>query len=205
MSYSSEALVEALLGRDLTANEQLLLPYIFASVDAYIDDQTGITWGSATATKYFDGSSFPNGYVSLLSFPGASAITSVSYIDSEGTTVDTFDPSDYVLGPLNSPTKTYVEFRNRILLSGVGNIAITGTFGGGDIPQDIIYLATYLSVNTIISGSYLGADTTGPVKSESLEGYSRTYVDSSSSTSSWDTDPVVMGILTHYTDDEILL
>lgn len=207
MSYSNQSLVQNLLGRALTADEVTLLPYIFAAVDGYIDNETGVTWGSASGTKYFDGSSFPNGYVNLISIPGASAVTSVSYVDSDGVASEPYDSSSYILGPLNSSTKTYIEFRSQFMWPGLGSIKVEGTFGGGTVPDDIIYLATYLTVKYLNAQSNTASGVSGPVTSESLEGYSRTYAGSNSDAINVNffADGITIGILGKYRADEILL
>lgn len=207
MSYSNQSLVQNLLGRALTADEVTLLPYIFAAVDGYIDNETGVTWGSASGTKYFDGSSFPNGYVNLISIPGASAVTSVSYVDSDGVASEPYDSSSYILGPLNSSTKTYIEFRSQFMWPGLGSIKVEGTFGGGTVPDDIIYLATYLTVKYLNAGGYSSGNTSGPLVKESIEGYSREFAGSSSSVSDFMglNDAIVTGILSRYNADEILI
>ena len=207
MSYSNQSLVQDLLGRALTSSEVTLLPYIFAAVDGYIDNETGVTWGSASGTKYFDGSSFPNGYVNLISIPGASAVTSVSYVDSDGVASEPYDSSSYILGPLNSSTKTYIEFRSQFMWPGLGSIKVEGTFGGGTVPDDIIYLATYLTVKYLNAQGDTASGVSGPVTKESLEGYSREYAgaDSTAINFNFFADGITLGILKKYTSDDILL
>lgn len=203
MSYSNASLVTDLLGRALTSAETTLLPYILSAVDKYIDSETGLTWGSSSATKYFDGGSTPNGYLSLISFPAATGITAISYVDGDNTVIDTFDDADYVLGPLNSTTKTYVEFRNRYLWTGLGNIAITASWGSGTVPDDIVYLATYMA-NKYLANQFADGTAAGKVSKESLEGYSREYAFSVIGLNDI-ADEVVASILGRYTADNVFL
>ena len=63
------------------------------------------------------------------------------------------------------------------------------------MPADIAYLASYLAAKSI------GATNSLSLKSESIEGYSRTFADNSKS---FNADSVVSSVLSKYTDEVMI-
>lgn len=189
MAYSSQARVESYLGRPLTSSEASLINLILESVDSWINNQIQTEFGNPqTETRYYDGGN------RILNIDQCRDITAINLVDSLENTI-----LEYVVGdsiearPRNDDFKTWLESRVGKFPCGVANVAVTATFGGGTVPNDIVYLATILAADLINKQS------TGNLKSESIEGYSRTFADFTSSNSE-----AVM-ILEKYTANNILI
>lgn len=192
MAYTDEATVEAFLGRDLTANEQTILPLALAAVEAFINDALGASYASGDATtRYFDG----NGRYLLTD--AVRDVTKIELVDSDdaNTVLEEYDLDEqYEQLPANSDVKSYFYKRSGHWPTGTSNIAVTGKFSLADeAPDDIKYLATYLVSKLFSKG------VTGELKRESIEGYSREWKTFST------TDEVVQSILNKYLDDEVYL
>lgn len=192
MAYTDKATVEAFLNRPLTANEETLLPLVMAAVDAFINSQIGATFGNADpATRYFDGG------LKFLPIDSVRSVTKIALVDTSADNNEVYvyeKDVEYELAPLNDTIKTYIEKRVGRFPAGIANIAVTGKFTLADTaPDDIKYLATYLSAKLFSKG------VTGELKRESIEGYSREFAAFSVS------DDVVSSILNKYTADEVLL
>lgn len=208
MSYSNQGLVEALLGRDLTDPEILMLSFVLGAVDAYIDSETGTPFSSgASTTRYYDAGRWDD-LQTVISIDQWSDITAIECLDIDGTTVlDTYvEHENYELGPRNATIKTYIERQYYPFWPGNSTLAVTGTYGSGSVPNDIVYLATYLACKYISSGGFLDSGTTGPIKKESIEGYSREYSDTGASMTMGSlADEIVENILDRYRANEVLL
>lgn len=206
MSYGTSDLVEAVLGRELTAYETAVLPYIMDAVDSYIDDETGTSFTETTETRYFDGQIYVNDRGRILSIPAVKTITSVGTVDDELVASESYNEgTDYVLGPNNSEIKTYIEWRG-LVPGGIKNIAITGTWGGV-LPSDITYLSAYLTAKYLNAQTYAADGVSGPVTKETLEGYSREYAGSNSDglNINFFADGITVGILSKYKSTDIFL
>lgn len=193
MSYTSQTEIEAHMGRDLTAAEITMLPYVLAQTDKTIEDITGATFGSVAETsRFYDG-----GYRTLPIEP-AYAISAVQVVDTDqaNTVEDTYDlGEDLEIYPLNDTPKTYLQKRSGRFPGGLGVIKVTGNFSNtSSIPEEITGIATYIAAK-----SYSGSNT-GDVQSESIEGYSRTYKQFDAKT-----DATVLAVLGSYAADDILL
>lgn len=204
MAYSTQAQIEAILGRVLTANESTLLAGIQAGADLWIDTQTGVSFGVTASTKYYDG-----GY-SVLPIDVCRDITAVKLVDPELDLLYTYtEGTEYIEGPLNSDVVRYLEKRyyldnvffddmgdSGVWPAGLKKIAVTATFSYADTaPADISYLSAYLAAK------YLNRDITGQLASESIEGYSRQYA--VYATKGNINDEVVQNFLAAYSDQEI--
>jgi len=190
MAYTDQATIEAFLKRTLSAYEVTLLPLVLASVDAWINDQLGGEYGTVSATtRYYDGGS------AILDIDSATDITKVALVDSEETETNEYELNvDFEARPRNETMKTYLQRRNYLWPRGLGNIAVTAKFTlGTTVPNDIKYLATYMA------GKLFSSAVTGELKQESIEGYSRTFKEYSSS------DDVITSILAKYTNDEVVM
>lgn len=179
MSYATQSSVEGVLGRVLTASEIAALPALLNAVDAYINGQTGRDWTAPVeATKYYDVER--SKIVDVDAFVVATDKPfSVFYVDADENPQGTVDESDFEARPRNEPVKTWLQKRGGTWGSGcsslVTNLAVKAFFGSGDVPADISYAAAWLAAHQI------GGTQSLSLKSESIEGYSRTFADAASS------------------------
>lgn len=183
-NYADQASVEGVLGRTLTAAEVAALPLLLNAIDAFINDQTGTNFGAATeATRYYDVDKYePSRILEVDAFTVADdKPVVVQYVDADENVVSTVDSSDYEARPRNEATKTWLERRSTVWGQGcpstVANIAVKAFYGFASVPADIAYAAAYLAAGAI------GATTSLSLKSESIEGYSRTFADTTKTTS----------------------
>jgi len=166
MSYTNQANVEAFLKRSLTNDELTMLPMIFEAVDQYINDQVGGSFGEVSATtRYYDGGT------RIIEIDTCTELTKVASVSRDETELTEYTLDEaYEQRPRNETYKTWIEKRDSAFPKGVANIAITAKFTENLVcPEDIIYIATYLT------GQLYGKSITGNLKSESIEGYSRTF------------------------------
>lgn len=185
MSYATQSSVEGVLGRSLTASEIAALPLLLSAIDEYINSQTETSFGAPTeATRYYDvDRGEPSRILDVDAFttsvnegepaaPVAKAYK-VEYVDADENVVSTVDSSDYEARPRNENVKTYLQRRSSVWGNGcpstVTNIALTAFFGYPEVPADIQYAASYLAAQGI------GGTASISLKSESIEGYSRTF------------------------------
>lgn len=185
MSYSSQSNVENLLKRELLEEEENVLDLVFDVVDKYIDEKVGGSFGIVTATtKLYDG----NGE-RVLDIDPCTDVTVVEALDNDGDVIKTYDLDVLRLRPINDTVKRWIELLNYGFIKGVANIRVTAKFSLGAVPSDIEYLATYLATK------YFSDYITGNLKSESIEGYSRTFGEMGMN------DFVVKSVLDKYTSD----
>lgn len=197
-NYATQSEVEGILGRSLTSQEQSGLTFLLNAIDQWINDQIGasFTIPDEAATRYYD-PDFGGSIIDIdpLYTGGEDNTPVVAVVDSDENVVSTLDESIYELRPRNEDVKTWIQLRGgrkwaSVCSTAVTNIAVTGKFGrGSDVPADIKYLAAYLAAQSI------GATNSLSLKSESIEGYSRTFATTSSDYSS---DAVVKRTLDKY-------
>ena len=176
MAYATKTAVEGVIGRTLTEAEAAALPTLFAVVDAYINHEVGRTFEEADAqsTRYYDVERSQildvDPFVTDADHP-----FEVFYVDADENKVSDVDSSDYEARPRNESVKTYLHRRSALWGDGcpshVTNIAVKAYFGAGCVPADIAYAAAWLAAQAIGSTDSLS------LKSESIEGYSRTFAD----------------------------
>lgn len=178
MAYATQSSVEQALGRSLTTSEAAGLDSLLAAVDAYINKTIGTSFETPTeATRYYDVER--SRMVDVDPFVvGDGKPLRVFYVDADENPVgDDIDTSDYEARPRNESVKTWLHRRSGYWGSGcpsnVTNLAIKAFFGRGDAPADIQYAASWLAAQAI--SAQLGMSLS--VKSESIEGYSRTFAD----------------------------
>lgn len=181
MAYATKATVEGVLGRSLTASEVTALPALLASVDAYINNEAETTFGTPVeATRYYDvDPEEPSRILDVDAFVTKVGDTdkafTVQYVDADENIVSTVDSSDYEARPRNENVKKYLQRRSGVWGRGcptsVTNIAVKAFFGYDSVPADIAYAAAWLAAKQIGSTQSLS------LKSESIEGYSRTFAD----------------------------
>lgn len=186
-NYADQASVEGILGRSLSASEAAALPVLLAAVDEYINSECDTSFGVATeATRYYDvGRHEPSRILDVDAFSTKVGddvkAFKVEYVDADENVVQLVDSSDYEARPRNEVVKTYLQRRSTIWGHGcpstVANIAVTAFFGYPTVPADIAYAAAYLAAGAIGSTQSLS------LKSESIEGYSRTFADTTKETS----------------------
>lgn len=191
MAYTTKKQIEAFLKRDLDNYEETLLPLILAAVDSFLGDELGGSYGEGTpATKYYDGGS------RILEIDPCTNITKVAQVNDDETESYVYVLNeDFEARPRNGTVKSWIHKRGRAFPCGVANIAVTATFSlGSTVPSDIAYLATYLAAQL-----FAGQGEDGKLKSESIEGYSRTFKEYKAD------DPVVHMTLSKYTSNNIVL
>lgn len=190
MSYTDQEKIEAQLGRDLTGSEETALVYLLGWIDADINDALGGAYGTAvTGTKIYEG-----GYRTL-SIDPVSNVTAVEVLDEDGDVTHTYETDDYVLEPVNSTIKTYIVKRYGRFPCGQTNIRVSGDFGLGAIPDDVVYTATYMACLMLANNG-----SQGNIVEESIEGYRRKY-----GSIDWSADPIVAKAFARYDDTSILL
>ena len=191
MEYTSQALIEAFLGRSLSANEIVILPYAAEAAEGYINVQIHTSFGDSTApsTRYYDGGS------RILEIDPCTDITKVELIDVDETSLHEFTKDeDYEARPRNESLKTWIEKRVGKFRRGVANVAVSATFSrGSSVPKDIAWLATFLTARLF------GKDIKEGLKSESIEGYSRQFADII------EHDSQAQLVLNKYIQDEVLI
>ncbi len=175
-NYTNQAAIESVLNRPLTATEVASLQLLLDAVDAFINNQIGSSFsiGDEVATRYYDSDSATMVDIDPIFIDETHGMV-VSFVDADENVLETLDTSLYEARPRNDAVKTYIQLRNgrtwRSACShAVANIAVTGYFGrGSTVPADIQYLAAYMAAQ------YIGASASATLKSESIEGYSRTF------------------------------
>jgi len=202
-NYASQSDVEGVLGRSLTASEAAALPVLLNAIDQWINDQIGgsFTVDDEAATRYYDAESESSIMDIDPVFVDETHGLVVSLVDANENVVRTLDVSEYEARPRNDTVKTYIQLRNGLLWASkcshsVANIAVTGYYGrGGTVPADIQYLAAYMAAQS------LGSTQSLTLKSESIEGYSRTFADMKQSA---DSDSVISRTLAKYTNEVMI-
>lgn len=180
MSYATQSSVEGVLGRSLTTQEIAALPALLAAVDVYINGETGRTFETATKKiKYYDAEDSRMLDVDPFIVKDDKPLR-VFYVDADEEAVgDDIDTSDYEARPRNEEQKTWIQKRTGRWGSGcpsnVTSVAVEAFFGSDATPADIAYAAAWLAARQIGGTSSLS------LKSESIEGYSRTFADASNS------------------------
>lgn len=182
MAYADKTSVEGVLGRSLTTSEASALPSLLAAVDAYIDRMTGRNFEAAEGveTRYYDVERSMILDVDPFIMDDDHELI-VKYVDADEEEVSVVDESDFEARPRNTVEKSYLQRRSTPwgtgCVSKVTNIAITAYFGGDGVPADIAYAAAWLAAQAVGSTDSLS------LKSESIEGYSRTFADATKSNS----------------------
>lgn len=187
MSYGTQATIENILGRCLTDKEQASLAQLFSIADGWISQQIGGSYGdAAVATKYYDGGSV------MLDIDPCVDITKVAIVDDYEEDSYVYESGvDFEARPRNESLKKWLQSRTGAFPCGVANIAVTANFSlGTTAPEDIQYLSSYLVAQVMLNQE------NGTLKSESIEGYSRTFKEYKTS------DDTVLFILNKYTEDE---
>jgi hypothetical protein len=184
MAYATQSSVEQALGRSLTTSEAAGLNSLLAAVDSYINKTIGRSFGAGVeSTRYYDVERSrmvdvdPFVTSELVGETVTARPFEVFYVDADENRIQDVDSSDYEARPRNENVKTWLQRRSGLWGSGcpsnVTNLAVKAFFGGGAVPADIQYAASWLAAQAI--SAQLGMSLS--VKSESIEGYSRTFAD----------------------------
>jgi hypothetical protein len=184
MAYATQSSVEQALGRSLTTSEAAGLNSLLAAIDSYINKTIGRSFGAGVeSTRYYDVER--SRMVDVDPFVTSEVVGEetvqrafeVFYVDADENKVQDVDSSDYEARPRNESVKTWLHRRTGLWGSGcpsnVTNLAVKAFYGGGAVPADISYAASWLAAQAI--SAQLGMSLS--VKSESIEGYSRTFAD----------------------------
>jgi hypothetical protein len=191
MLYTSQAQIEAFLGRVLTAAELSILTVVVAAVERQIDKLLGTTFKNTAAlygaTRYFDG-----GFARIDIDP-VQNITSIQLISPDGSITDTLDSTNYVLWPKGENVTRMLQIRYGRVPKGLANLKIVGDFTEyaaeeAGVPSDIQLVATRVAGNIIAN-----PDLSLGLKSESVEGHQVVFGDASSDP--FKTDLVVANII----------
>lgn len=176
MNYTDQARVEGFIQRELTDSEATIFNDLVASISDDIASYTGRQWldigesesGEDPSIRYFDGQHSREIFID-----DYTALTSIIFLDSQGTTSETLDDADnWIMYPPNKVAKTSIRLRSGCFPTGIGNIKITATWGSGPVPADVTMVATALVGKSLQKNSAL----IDGKKSESIEGYSVTYL-----------------------------
>lgn len=177
MAYTDKTSVESVLGRTLTTSENNGLTALLAAVDSYINGETGRTFETipqTPITRYYDVERSQILEVDEFTLDDTHPVE-VFYVDADEVKYSDVDSSDYEARPRNSTTKSWLHRRSAYWGSDcpayVTNIAVKAYFGASSVPADIKYVASWLAAQQIGSAAGLS------LKSESIEGYSRTFAE----------------------------
>lgn len=195
MAYTTEEKVASFVKHSLSADELELLPQLLVVADSWINDQIEASFNAtdpaASSKKYV-----PDSHSKFLDIDPVKTISAVTHYSADGTTL----LYDYDLnlqleeGPRNETVKTYLRKRYGWWPE-YGYIQVTGVFTLGDVPEDIVYLATYLV------GKLLTKSVTGELKKEMIEGYMREFTEFKN----FADDEVVTTIINKYVKNEIFI
>lgn len=172
MALISQADIEARLGRSLSAEEANSLNIINPAIQSYVEKMIGSSVESVSATaRLYDGG------VQNLTIDPCTDISSVKYIDENGSVEFTFDSSEYTSEPINRTCKTWIRNRWSNFNSGFNNIQVTAKFS---IYGDSQILA--IIKNALIDAVVSEIQNNGNIKRELIEGYSVEYATSETKT-----------------------
>lgn len=178
--YTDQTRVESYLQRELTEEEVSLLAEVVESVSSFIDSYTGRHWSSVgeddeseevLTSRFYDG----NGKRELF-IDDFTNIESIKFTDNEGgLLLELTDDTKWVTYPLNAAVNSSIKLRTMNFPSGVANIEVSADFRGVEPPKGVIMACTGLVSNFLANSG----DISDTKKSESIEGYSYTLMDSS--------------------------
>lgn len=193
--YTTTELIEAYLGRTLTSEESARISSLQSLVKSWIDGQIGGSFYTETAptasTRYYDGG------VKILDIEPCISISKVAQVDTDESELYVYElNTEFESRPRNKDVKRWIEKRGGAFPRGVANIAVTGVFTLGLLPEDIKQIATIMVGGVIIEG------TTGAIVSESIEGYSRTFADSTKTGGISKSSLLIKDVLSKYTFED---
>lgn len=168
--YTTQARVEAYLKRSLTSDEETLFPDIAEYFSSFISGYCSRNWLDIDFDEYeiqeteerlFDGSGNREIYIDDFY-----DLQSVDLLDYEGNSFQLLNSDDdWILYPLNSTVKESIYLRNYRFTRGSGNIQVEAVFNSGEVPTDIVMVATKFV------SDYTAQMNPTDFKKESIEGY----------------------------------
>jgi hypothetical protein len=168
MALITQQEVEDRLGRDLSTAEQSAFSIINEAVQAYVEDVligSSVEDVSATARQY-------DGGLQNVTIDPCTDISSVQLVDNFGNVEYTYQDEDYDQEPVNRTLKSTVRHLSGKFTNGPNRLKVTAKFS---IYNDAGTLA--IVKNALISAIVTEVQARGNIKSESIEGYSITYMD----------------------------
>lgn len=182
--YTTHEKISAYLGRELTANELIYIDDLIASVVSFVNAYTGKEWTAGAIDPYttpvaterlYDGTGTKELFTDDFTL-----LESVKLLSTMGDLLfpTGFEPDNWILYPLNSPVKHSIYLRTYHYPEGHGNVEIKAVWGSGIVPFDVIMATTGLAGSFFKRNS---ATAEGQFQSESIEGYSYTIKNNSSS------------------------
>lgn len=213
MAFSTQARIEAVLGRSLTASELVNLTGLQLQADNWLIKRLHLEFSSTPSSRYYDGGN------TVLAIDSCRSISAVELVDDNLDVVVSYTvDEDYVAGPENDTVKSYLvktlsfpelvigETYDGVWPRGLKNIKVTATYGLADsVPEDLAALASYMVAKVI------SIPLEGVLQSEQIEGYSRSYATQSGfktvstvSSEYWDNDPKISLVIDSYDGDQVL-
>jgi hypothetical protein len=181
--YITQTDLENYIKRSLTTKEAAIFPTIEGSAAASIDNYCDTTFANVTTpeSRYFDG-----GEQEIIIDP-CKTITAVDLTNADGSLITALvSGTDYILEPMNKTIKWSLRHLCGRFPAGVRNVKVTGLFTSYEdaIPSAVKFAALKMCAAAISNPLNF--------KSESIEGYSYSMMDSI------DSDAEVRGILAQY-------
>lgn len=201
MAYTTQAQVESILQRSLTALEVTYFTQLLPAIEAFINEQTGTTFGPLSpdndVTIYENGQddynnhSWPNRYYDrsdsysdngTLVIPTMRSVTSVATSTGFPDNFVTLDPNSWVVWPRSGPILALK--RGGSWGDGDTTIRIVGKLGYPTVPADIEAIAAAMAASAVIVSTNSLASSGGLYKSEKVGEWQVTYGGTDSSSSS---------------------
>lgn len=180
-NYTSQAQIEARLGRTLTASEVTYLTTLLPAIDAFINTQTGTTFLPPSPDNDVTIYETPLENSNMLVIPTMRAVTSVAV--SHGFT------DDFVAVP-GTEWRVYPRTGAILALQKQSNwgdedttVRIVGKLGYLTVPYDIAQVAGDMGVSAIVASS-VNTTNSGNLKSERVGDWQVTYADASTTANS---------------------
>ena len=178
--YTKQEQAEAILNRELTAQEQSLFDQIAETATRIVDNYTHKQYidiegvAPSAETRYYDGGNGPELFIDDFT-----TLSAVVILDSAGDVYDTLTTDQYVFTPANDTIKNSIRLRRgqgyNYFRDGVQNVKVTGVFHSGSVPSDVQIVTA-----RIVAHYYNNFSIEQSIKkSEHIEGYSYTLLTSS--------------------------
>jgi hypothetical protein len=166
--YTNQQMIEAVLQRDLTDEEERVIENAIEAVSESINAYTGRIWfdlGEEDAdeeVRYYDG----NGKRELF-VDDFNSISQIRFLDSLGNVTNTVPSTKYIYYPRNTDWKNSIYLRDRYFPNIKSGVEVTGVFYTGEVPIDV-----QMATATLVGHFFASSRNVGDFKKESIEGYS---------------------------------
>jgi hypothetical protein len=167
-SYTNQQIIEGVLQRELTDDEERVLESAIEAVSESIKAYTGRNWLDLDETtadeevRYYDG----NGKREIF-IDDFTSISQIRFLDSLGTVTNTVPTTSYTYYPPNTEWKNSIYLRDRYFPNIRSGVEITGVFYTGEVPIDV-----QMACATLVGHFFASSRNVGDFKKESIEGYS---------------------------------